>query len=418
MKIYRKVYNHMKEYEEIIISINNILSIANSIEDPELQQEFLLKNADILQDFKNSIISILSLYQFKENGNISQNDVSDKLKNTITMLLKQKSFFENQPEFEYYISGLLDGLNYNENKFAFKLQYETNMNNVKTAISHLQTRSYYLRILEENGYFQDETLNGSSALSYRSSKYEENMLGHALIQIKNNFLSVKKEDIIEIIQCIDNSDFFDELIQKPDKQMDFYDKNLIFQYTDTILKLKSIFTPETVKDDKFVQAMWNGEIKDSKTIQSIVKNISLDTLNVLLNLSNINSQTPFLLDLANHFNQLNYSDKNIAIVINEILNKGLSPYEVAKVLVEIDIPKDLTEFMDSEHSDKYSWLLEGAVFQTLKESEKDIEDAKRPFLPAQYYVKKLDVVRSSSGMDKHFVQNLITLLHSDYYTIM
>ena len=227
----------MKEYEEIIISINNILSIANSIEDPELQQEFLLKNADILQDFKNSIISILSLYQFKENGNISQNDVSDKLKNTITMLLKQKSFFENQPEFEYYISGLLDGLNYNENKFAFKLQYETNMNNVKTAISHLQTRSYYLRILEENGYFQDETLNGSSALSYRSSKYEENMLVHALIQIKNNFLSVKKEDIIEIIQCIDNSDFFDELIQKPDKQMDFYDKNLIFQYTDTILKL-------------------------------------------------------------------------------------------------------------------------------------------------------------------------------------
>ena len=406
----------MNEYEEIIISINNILNTASSLDNKELQQEFLMQNADVLQNFKDSLIVILRSYQFKENGNTAQNDISDKLKNVISMLLEQKSLFENQPQFEYFISELLDGLNYNENKFAFNLQYETNMGNVQTAIEHLQTRADYLRILEENGYFQDDSLNGSSALSYRSSKYEENMLGHALIQIKNNFLTVKKEDIIKILQCIDNSDFFDKLIQKSDKQMDFYDKNLIFQYTDTILKLKSIFTPETIKDDKFVQAMWNGEIKDSKTIQSIVKNISVDTLDVLLNSSSENSQTPFLFDLANHFKQLNYSDKNIALVINEVLNKGLSSHEIAKALAKIDIPKDFAEFMDSEHSKEYSWLLEGTVFQTLKESEKDIEDAKRPFLPAEYYIKKLDVVRSSPDIDKHFVQNLITLLHSDYYT--
>ena len=406
----------MNEYEEIIISINNILNTASSLGSKELQQEFLLQNADILQNFKNSLIVILRLYQFKENGNITQNDISDKLKDVISMLLEQKSLFENLPQFEYFVSELLDGLNYNENKYAFNLQYETNMDNVQTAIEYLQTRAEYLSILENNGYFQDNSLNGSTALSYRSSKYEENMLGHALIKIKNNFFTVKKEDIIKILRCIDNSDFFDKLIQKSDKQMDFYDKNLIFQYTDTILKLKSIFTPETVKDDKFVQAMWYGKIKDSKTIQSIVKNISLDTLAILLDLPSENTQSPFLFDLANHFKQLNYSDQKIAILINEVLNKGLSSHEVAKALAKIDIPKDFAEFMDSEHSKEYSWLLEGTVFQTLKEVEKDIEDAKSPFLPAEYYIKKLDVVRSSPNIDKHFVQNLITLLHSDYYT--
>lgn len=332
------------------------------------------------------------------------------------MLLKQKSLFENQPQFEYFIAELLDELNYNENKFAFNLQHSTNMSNVQTAIEYLQTRAIYLSILEENGYFQDNSLNGRAALNYQSSQYEENMLGHSLMQIRNNFLSMKKEDIIRILQCIDNSDFFDKLMQKPDKQMNFYDKNLIFQYTDTILKLKSIFTPQTIKQDKFVQAMWNGNIKNPKITQSILKNISIDTLNDLLNSPSQNSQTPFIFNLANHFKQLGYSDKNIALVIAEILNKDFPLYEVAKVLAKIDVPNDFVEFMNSEHSKKYSWLLESSVFQTLKKYEKNILDAKDPFLPAEYYIKKLDVINSSSETDRHFIQNLITLLHSNYYT--
>ena len=375
-----------------------------------------MQNAEVFQNFKDSLTVILGSYQFKENNNISQNDFSDKLKNAISMLLEQKSLFEKLPQSEYFVSELLDGLNYNENKFAFNLQYETNMSNVQTAIEYLQTRANYLNILEENNYFQDESLNGNAALSYRSNKYEENMLGHALIQIKNNFLTMKKEDIIKTLQCIDDSNFLDKLIQKSDNRIDFYDKNLIFQYTDTILKLKSIFAPETIKDDKFVQAMWNGELKDPKTIQSIIKNISVDTLDVLLNPSNEFSQNPFLFDLANHFKQLNYSPQNIGTVINEVLNMGLSYYEVANSLVKIDMPKDFAEFMDSKHSKEYHWLLESSAFQTLKKHENYIEDAQIPYLPAKYYIKKLDVVRSSPNIDKHFVQNLITLLHSDYYS--
>jgi len=406
----------MDEYEKIIISINNILNAVSSLENKELKQNFLLENAEILQNFRNSLTLILRSYQFKENGNIYQNDISNKLKNVVALLLEQKSIFENQPEFKYFISELIDTLNYNENKFAFNLQYQTNMDTVIAAIEHLQARADYLTILERNGYFEDNSLNGSSSLSYRSSKYEENMLGHALIYIKNNFLTTKKEDIIKLLNCLDNSDFFDKLIQKSNKQMDFYDKNLIFQYADTILKLKSIFTPEKVIDDKFVQALWNGKIKDSKTIQNILKNISIDTLDALLDPSTENKNTPFIFDIANHFKQLNYGDEQISSIISELLDKGISSYEIAKALAKIDIPKDILEFMDSNHSKEYSWLLEGTAFQDLKNAEKDIEDAREPFLPAEYYVKKLDAFSSSPDIHASFVQNLIALLHSDFYT--
>ena len=407
----------MDENEKIILSIDNILNEASSLESKELKQKFFLQRIDAFKKIKNSLAEILELYQFREHGNIAQNHISDKLRNVIVEILKQKSLFENQPQFEYFIAELLDMLNYNENKFAFKLQFEKDINSVQVAIEYLQNRNMYLKILKENrnDYFQDDSLNGSAAREYCSSKYEENLLGHALIQIKENFLKLKKEDIINVIKNIDNSDFIDELIQKSEKQTDFYDENLIFQYTDTILKLKSIFIPETVKNDRFVQAMWNGKITNSKTIQSIVKNISVDTLDILLNYSSENLKTPFIFDLANHFKKVNYSDKDIATVINDVVSRNYLYHQVAKVLAKIDIPKDLMEFMNSKYSKEYSWLLEGNVFQSLKKMEKDIEDAKEPLLPTEYYIKKLDRVYQKSNIDKHFVQNLITLLHSDYY---
>ena len=119
--------------------------------------------------------------------------------------------------------------------------------------------------------------------------------------------------------------------------------------------------------------------------------------------------------MANHFEEVNYSAQNIAIIISEILDKGLSSYQIATLLADIDIPQDTLDLLDSKHSQRYPWLLEGTVFQTLKSKEKIIESGKAPYLPAEYYIKKLNSANASS-LDEHFVQNLITLLHSDYYT--
>jgi len=173
----------MDEYNDLIIRINDILTTITSTENATEKSKLLQNNLTLFIDFKDSINTILRIYTFKGNENLAQNNIADKLQNIIGLLLKNSTLFKNQPQFEYFISELLDSLSYNENRFAYNLQYENNIGKVEAAIEYLQTRANYLTILEENNFFQGEGLNTSSALSYRSSKYEENMLGHALIQI-------------------------------------------------------------------------------------------------------------------------------------------------------------------------------------------------------------------------------------------
>ena len=83
----------MDENEKIILSIDNILNEASSLESKELKQKFLLQRIDAFKKIKNSLAEILELYQFREHGNIAQNHISDKLRNVIVEILKQKSLF-------------------------------------------------------------------------------------------------------------------------------------------------------------------------------------------------------------------------------------------------------------------------------------------------------------------------------------
>lgn len=405
----------MEEYNNLIDELDKILNELSSIEDITQKRDFFTHNLSIFLKFKDSLNVILRLYQFKESGNDVQNKYSNKLENIIAGLLQHHFLFVDLNPFEYFMSNLLDTLSFNEGKFAFNLQYETNIPKIEIAVEYMKTRTHYLEILEANSYFKRQDLNENSAITYSSTTYEKSMIGHALMQIKNTFLNMTREEIVRLLQCLDFSNFFSEPFAKSGETIGFYDRNLINQYTDTILKLKSIFIPDKLENDPFIQAMWNGKIKDPKTLQSILKNISMNGLDILSRYSSENTPIPFIIFLANHFKEVNCSDQDIAIIINEILNKGLSLSQVAAFLADINIPQDNFELLDSEYSQIYPWLLEGNVFQTLMSKEKIIESGKDPYLPAEYYIKKLNSANVSS-LDEHFVQNLITLLHSDYYT--
>ena len=102
--------------------------------------------------------------------------------------------------------------------------------------------------------------------------------------------------------------------------------------------------------------------------------------------------------------------------MKSIFDSNSISYESAKFLAQIDIPNDYSEFLDSEYSRKFQWLTDFNTFNSLKECEKNIEEAKRPFLPAEYYMKKLEKLNEIPNVSSHFVENLITLIHSDYYS--
>ena len=65
----------MNPYEKIVLEFNDILTQANSIDNEQLKETFLVSHTETIHAFMNSLNDILGLYQFKENGNEQQNNV-------------------------------------------------------------------------------------------------------------------------------------------------------------------------------------------------------------------------------------------------------------------------------------------------------------------------------------------------------
>ncbi len=407
----------MDEYIEIINQIDDILNTSENIENENDKRIFLQQNLNTFENFKDSLIVILRQYQFIEQKNNEQNIQVQKVRNAISRLLQMKDVFEEDSRFAYYKSELLDAINYNENRFAFNLQYETSIDKVKSALQYLDDRKNYISILEENNMFSEQGLNESSANEYKVNNYEQNMFGHSLMLLKSNFLNLEKEDVIEILQHIDNSDFFNSLITKQYDKMNFYEQNLIYQYSDTILKMKSIFAPDELKNDKMIIEMWNGNVMDNKTLKNIIQNISPKSFKNLLGFEEKSSEKGFINDLSSHFKDVNLSNKNIGIIMKSIIESNEFDSEIAEFLAEIDIPTDYSQFKNSKHFDAYDWIEETETFESLKSFENNIENAFLPFLPSKYYLKKIDKLNECPDINSHFVDNLITLLHSDYYSL-
>ena len=114
----------MEEYIELIEKINDILNIAETIDESSQKQLFLENNLPEFNNFKNSLHIILREYQFKEKGNEPQNKIVDKVKNNIIRLLNLKDVFKKDSQYEYFKYDLIESVSWNENKFAFNLQNE------------------------------------------------------------------------------------------------------------------------------------------------------------------------------------------------------------------------------------------------------------------------------------------------------
>lgn len=406
----------MEEYIELINKTDTILTTAEMITDNMKRHNFLKENISVFNDFKNSLHLILREYQIKEKGSSYQNEIADIVKNNIVRLLKQKELFENDTEYEYFESDLIEALTWNENKYAFNLQYENDISKIESALQYSQDRNEYIRVIRESKLFEEPNITGETAKKYLSNEFEQNMYGHILIQMRNNLLSLPKEQVVEIIKLIDNFSFFKDLISKDSKNMSFYEKNLVYQYSETVLKMKSIFTPDILKDDIIIRQMWDGKIEDDKTLKNILSNISIKSFMDISEYDEEKSNKGFIINLSEHFKSVNLSNNNLAMVMRNIFESKSASNEFAKFLAQIDVPNDYTEFLESEHSKRFEWLTDFNTFNSLKECEKLMLDAQRPFLPSEYYIKKLDKLQETQNISDHFVENLITLIHSDYYT--
>ena len=401
----------MSLYDRVtpINKMNELLNELDQIEDIKEQRMFLQDNIEEFWEFRNNISTLCRGYLFKEKGDLEQNELSDKLHDIIMRTLMRENLFESEVGdacgMAYYKGKILETVNFAEGRYAFKLAQEQDMDKFEIALEYINTKKAYADILERMNFFEGQGINERAAKSYISNKYEQNMFGHMLMQIKSNFASQSKEDIMNIVEKIDNSNFFSGLFLNSFSNMSFWEQNLAYQYSDVVLKMKSIFTPDKLKDDPVVRDFWNGKIQDEKIIQYIAPNVSLDTIYDLLQENGIKNDTNLYGKIADNFKEKGLNDKNIQTIMNECISNGYIYYN-ADLLAHIDIPRDYKEFFNSEYVEKYSWLMPD-MFEILKKSEKRIEDARDSYLPAVYYEKKMNKIQPEDKINKNFFINLM-----------
>lgn len=397
-------------YYEKIIKLDKLLNELDIIENPSEKINFIEDNFIEIYYFSDLLEGIFRQDKFKEN------EINDILKKNIIRVLNKKDVFEKSYSFQYYKANILDSLSRNENKFAFDLQSENNKENVEMAIKYLKDREEYIKVLEENNFFNGQDMNENSAKEYKNNCYEENMFGHALIFIEKNFANLDKKDILKIVDRIDDLDLIENLSNRKYKENNFYENNLIYQYVNTVVKIKSIFTSDKINEDKIVKGFFYGNISEKKLINQLSKVLSTENIEDVLVDSNLNNNNNFFKDLYTYFSNKNMSDENIDIIMKNILENDNPYFEVSEIIAKTNIPNTYQEFLNSECFEKENWLKEYSVYEAFKNIEQKIEKAEYPFLDVNYYLKKLDEFNSSSNLSENIICNLVKVLNSNYYS--
>lgn len=418
----------MKQIIELINRINNILSTADSIKDNAQQEQFLKDNLLEFNEFYKNIYLILEKYQFRDKDDKEQNEIAKIVKNNILRLLKFKDNlnvytegrFYGKTDYENFLIDLLQSFINNEKKCVESFQNEKDIKeeNFESALEYFEDKKDYIRVMQENHLYEDGLFNDSK--KYFSNDTEKMTYISFMSLLQKNILTLPKEKTIEILSIIENSAIFKELDLADFKKLDCERRNLIsnviYQYCMVIIKIKSILMPETLKDDIVVRQLLDGKIKESDLIKDILLNIPVEAFANIIGYEEKKSEKGLLIEVSEYFENKGLSNLNIAVIIESLLEKWASKYEVAKLFAQIDVPIDFMQFKKSKYSKYLEWLNDFYIFDKLKECERDIEEGNIPFLPVDYYIKKIDKFSEQQKVGKHFVDNAITLLHSDFYT--
>ena len=429
---------------ELIKKVDSVLSTAYNIVDIEHREIFLKEKLSVFDDFYEKIYSILGKYQYKEKNNEEQNQIADIVKNNIIRILNlhdilnvnvEKKDWTVECKYEDFLKDLLNAFINMENKYVEGLRYnlrnkreikQKDIEDFESVLEYLNTKNEYIRVIKENNlhkFYEDECGYGSNndyIIKFFNHTNDMFVFNCFLELVKANFMNLTKEQGIELLTILQNSEFLKDFnfedLNRLSTGIRSSKCNILYSYSNDILEIKSNLMQNSLKDDIVLKQFWEGNFEEEEIIKDILDNISINSLMTISEYDSRTSEKGFIRELSEHFKNLNLSNRSIALILNKILEKDINTYEVARFLAQIDITDNYDDFKNSEYAKDFEWLLSYNVFKNLIESEQQIEDAYNPFLPAEYYIKKLDKLGDCQNVSEHFVENLITLLHTDYYS--
>lgn len=386
----------------------DLIETIENAENEQKKEELFDQNFEQFIQFYFDIDSQISQYQYKNLKDERQCEKSDEFFSIVKWIIQNDKLFLRNENFGHIPNEIIRKYGNKEKYHAFSIMNNGSIDRINSERDHFSKRDEIEELLKNKkdlSNAQKEYLNGHLI-------YYQYYFGHALPYLDTHFTEVPEEEIIKIIKEIEESHMLDDIITSENKKLEFEDgSNLAFQYITFVLKVKSIFKPQEVCNDNIIQSFWNGKIKNLQIINYLFSHnnnkdlkerkgikagqvIDYDEVfKYLLEQEGWNGKD-FYIELLNHFNRVGISQENIDEILKSII-PIIGVYDAAEFLNNID------QWPQIKNN---SYLME-----LLKNEEKRITEGSTIDIPFSYALKNI------ANMSEEMKQNLITLVHSNFY---
>ena len=386
----------------------DLIETIENAENEQKKEELFDQNFEQFIQFYFDIDSQISQYQYKNLKDEKQCEKSDKFFSIVKWIIQNDKLFLRNEDFSHIPNEVIRKYGNKEKYHAFSLMMDGSIDEINSERDHCRNRGEIEELLKN----KKELSNAQKAYLNEHLKYYKYFFGHALPYLDTHFTQVPEDEIIKIIKEIENSHILDDIITSENKKLNFEDGNLAFQYITFVLKVKSVFNPKELCRDNIIRSFWNGKIKNQEIIKDLFSQNNNKDLKkqkgiksgqvfdyeeifkYLLWLEGWDGED-FYIELLNHFNKVGISQENVNEILKNII-PIIGTYDAVELLNNIDKYPQIK-------NDSY-------LMELLENEEKRIIEGSIINIPFSYALKNI------ANMSEEMKQNLITLVHSYFYT--
>ena len=414
---------------EIIENTYNLIQKIYSFKTKSEFTTFFEKEKDNIfnkiHEFYYEFYPASSLYLYRYSQDKTQSDISLKFQYICKWIISKSELFESIDS-SYIPNAIIDNINEKEKFHIFKLMNNKNQSDFYAELEHLHFREEMEEIIKN----KKESNISNSEKNYLKSHndYYKSFFSNSMNLFEKNYFNMPEELLNEFLETLNNTPYFDKLLYENHDKLKFNDSNLIYQYVSFVLRMKSIFSPDKLENDKIIQGVFYGKIKSSEIINLIFSNkdtkeieISkkkkignpFDPIEVFSNLLRKEGKDTkhFYLNISNHLKSVGMSDTNINKILIEMLQNDESKKPL-QFLADLNIKcnDDFNSFITTNENGLKPYLNTGSLlFDILKKAEFDVMRGRRIIIPFDYAITNIEHLSKAS------IENLQVLIEEGYY---
>ena len=407
----------MRNTEEIIEKAYNLI------------KENQIENADpkILIDFYYDFYNSSAKYLYKDFEDERQVELSIKHQEICKWIVKNREYFQKLENYDHIPDIIIDEIGNKEARHISSLMFKGEFKDYKAEVEHHEFREEIEKLIRDGN--KEELSSAERRYLNGHEEYYKNFYSHSINMFEKNFFNLSEKEMEIFLEKLEYSGYIENLMLIPEQKLKFEDSNLLYQYVRFVLKVKSVFRPEELINDKIIQSIYEGKISNSKIIETVFSNKDTKQLEKRGDIKRGNpfyspeifrellvrdgkDTSHFYQTLVEHFKSKGVNSKTINQILNEIVAvDGRSNSLIFLADLNINTPDSFIDFLNQNDNSNEEYLTcNSCLFEAMKEKEKSVMTGRCLYIPYEYAIKNIEF------FSKEAVDNLKTLIENGYYS--